>query len=39
MVWFDQYLSKCAAEGGCNFTTIGGIFILLGEAYYAGPGT
>ena len=28
----------CAKEGSCNFTTIGGIFELLGYAYYAPPG-
>ncbi|MFQ5862326.1 MAG: hypothetical protein ACE5IC_04295 [Candidatus Brocadiales bacterium] len=32
--WFDQNLQPCAEEGGCNFTTIGGIFELLGIAYY-----
>ncbi len=30
--WFNAKLSACAAEGGCNFTTIGGIFELLGVA-------
>jgi hypothetical protein len=32
--WFSQNLPKCAAEGYCNFTTIGGIFDLLGIAKY-----
>ena len=36
--WFNQALPQCAAEGSCNFTTIGGIFILLGEARYADRG-
>jgi hypothetical protein len=36
--WFNQYLSNCAKEGACNFTTIGGIFELLGEAAYSGRG-
>ena len=37
--WFDRSLHKCAKEGGCNFTTIGGIFELLGVARYANRGT
>ena len=36
--WFEQNLPECAKEGGCNFTSIGGIFILLKEATYWGPG-
>ena len=36
--WFNSHLSACAKEGGCNFTTIGGVFELLGEARYAGKG-
>jgi len=32
--WFNQNLQACAKDGGCNFTTIGGIFELLGEAFY-----
>ncbi len=36
--WFKQALPACAKEGGCNFTTIGGIFELLGYAEYK-PGT
>jgi hypothetical protein len=32
--WFDRYLTACAKEGSCNFTTIGGIFELLGHAKY-----
>ena len=32
--WFDEQLVGCAQEGSCNFTTIGGIFELLGEARY-----
>ena len=24
--WFNEHLPACAKEGGCNFTTIGGIF-------------
>ncbi len=36
--WFNHALRECAAEGACNFTTIGGLFQLLGIAYYAGRG-
>jgi|SRR6185437_8945285 len=36
--WFNQQLSDCASEGSCNFTTIGGLLVLLGEAEYGGPG-
>ena len=32
--WFEQNMEACNKEGGCNFTTIGGIFKLLGLAYY-----
>lgn len=32
--WFNETMPACAKEGGCNFTTIGGIFQLLGEAEY-----
>jgi hypothetical protein len=36
--WFIENLPECHKEGSCNFTTIGGLFILLGEAIYAGKG-
>ena len=36
--WFNQALAECAKEGGCSFTTIGGIFCLLGEASYSERG-
>ena len=36
--WFNENLPDCAKEGGCNFTTIGGIFELLGEAAYTHRG-
>lgn len=36
--WFNDNLPACAQEGGCNFTTIGGIFQLLGVAKYAERG-
>ncbi len=32
--WFDRKLQACAKEGGCNFTTLGGIFELLGITIY-----
>lgn len=37
--WFDKNLYECAGEGGCNFTTIGGIFELLGIASYSESAT
>lgn len=37
--WFNSNLPACAKEGSCNFTTIGGVFQLLGVAHYARPGT
>lgn len=37
--WFNSKLPACAKEGGCNFTTIGGVFQLLGIASYAGNGS
>jgi hypothetical protein len=37
--WFKKKLPKCDAEGGCQFTTVGGLFVLLGEALYASRGT
>jgi hypothetical protein len=36
--WFDEVLDRCSVEGPCNFTTIGGIFELLGIARYGGNG-
>ena len=33
--WFNRNLPGCAQEGSCNFTTIGGVFELLGEASWA----
>jgi hypothetical protein len=36
--WFNNHLVKCAKEGGCNYTTIGGLFELLGEARYSSRG-
>lgn len=37
--WFNQNMAACAREGGCNFTTIGGLFSLLAEAKYEGTGS
>ena len=36
--WFSKVLPECVKEGGCNFTTVGGIFVLLGEARYSRRG-
>jgi len=36
--WFEENLPDCAKDGSCNFTTIGGIFELLGEAQYGHRG-
>ena len=36
--WFNQELPACAKEGSCNFTSLGGIFELLGVAKYSGRG-
>jgi hypothetical protein len=37
--WFENTLKECKKEGPCNFTTIGGIFKLLGKAEYKKQGT
>ena len=37
--WFQKHLPGCYAEGSCNFTTVGGLFELLGEAVYQSRGT
>ena len=37
--WFRCNMADCNAEGSCNFTTIGGVFELLGVANYAQRGT
>lgn len=37
-VWFNKHLANCAKEGACNYTTIGGVFELLGEAAYSRRG-
>jgi len=36
--WFNDHLPRCSKEGGCNFTTIGGIFSLLNIATYKAKG-
>jgi hypothetical protein len=36
--WWSQHLPACAREGSCNFTSIGGFFVLLGDAEYEGRG-
>lgn len=37
--WFKAELPRCNKEGTCNFTTIGGIFELLGDALYSVQGS
>ncbi|CAK2398541.1 MULTISPECIES: hypothetical protein [Vibrio] len=37
--WFNKNLSACAKEGACNFTTIGGVFSILGVAEYTSKAT
>jgi hypothetical protein len=32
--WFNKNMQLCAKEGACNFTTIGGLFEILGYAEY-----
>lgn len=36
--WFKDNLPACAKEGSCNFTSIGGVFEMLGLAKYSGRG-
>lgn len=36
--WFRRSLAACYREEPCNFTTVGGLLELLGEAVYAGRG-
>ena len=36
--WFHSTLPECNKEGSCNFTTIGGVFELLGLAAYVPRG-
>lgn len=36
--WFKEHLPQCDGEGDCNFTTVGGLFVLLGRARYADRG-
>ena len=36
--WFERSMPACAKEGGCNFTTIGGVLELLGYAAYESRG-
>lgn len=37
--WFDANMVACRKEGSCNFTSIGGIFQLIGLAQYEGAGS
>ena len=34
--WFEKNMPECNSEGGCNFTTIGGLFVLIGHLLSAG---
>jgi hypothetical protein len=36
--WFKKEFPNLTKDGACNFTTLGGIFILLGEAVYESKG-
>ena len=36
--WFNKELARCAREGGCNYTTLGGILVAFGMASYDGKG-
>jgi hypothetical protein len=36
--WFNSNLPAAAKEGGCNYTTIGGVFNLIGVAQYGARG-
>ena len=37
--WSRSAMADCNAEGSCNFTTVGGVFELLGFARYVRRGT
>lgn len=37
--WFKENMPACSREAPCNYTTIGGLFELVGVAEYAGSGT
>ena len=37
--WFKSALPGCDREGPCNFTTVCGVFVLLGLAVREGRGT
>ncbi|MDF2372516.1 MAG: hypothetical protein P1V21_17160 [Rhizobiaceae bacterium] len=36
--WFEIHMPECNNEGGCNFTSIGGVFELVGVAEYVARG-
>jgi len=36
--WFNKHMMPCAKAGSCNFTTIGGVFDILGVAKYDSRG-
>jgi hypothetical protein len=37
--WFTEAFPKLNADGSCNFTTLGGVFQILGFAKWAKPGS
>ena len=36
--WFRSEMAECCKAGPCNFTTVGGVFVLLGLAERRGLG-
>ncbi|MCI0376008.1 MAG: hypothetical protein L0215_00225 [Gemmataceae bacterium] len=36
--WWREHIALGKDDGGCNFTTFGGLLVLLGEAERAGSG-
>jgi hypothetical protein len=36
--WFNENMADCKSEGSCNFTTIGGVFQLVGVGEYESAG-
>jgi hypothetical protein len=36
--WFNANMKRCSSNGPCSFTTIGGLFSLVGIAVYESPG-
>ncbi len=36
--WFQKHMPACNKEGACNYTSIGGVFELVGSAEYVDKG-